>query len=304
MKSGPLFRLLCLGLGAAIVALTLDLVHGQPPIPARADWQVDVKALRRAVAGDQPALSLHRLRFGALTEQRSVNAFQLVYDSRRTSGATVVIDSGIDPRTHRKLSDAANRNDYDTAAYEQLQNELLRTTAVWFTEETLEHVDGLARSPNLYGIRDRIRFTEDQLRSPTLRATRFPPSVLEALVAVDCAQICRLAPGLASIAAPTVRSPGARWLYVRLASGRELLLVGDAMLSQARIRALHAPSRLDFWWAGRDARSVNQALRVLHDLMQQHPELYIVPVQDEATLKSFEADGVLQPGFVYRSPFS
>lgn len=290
---------------AAILVLAGSLayrfINERPPIPRASRFQPEIEEFRRLTAVGGGPGAIRRLRIadsGHAGNRVSINSFQLVYGQRRNR-STIVIDAGLDARLHREFNPGG---EFYPDAYERLQQELLRATAIYCTRESYEHVGGISRSAALYGIRDRVRFTAAQARSPELTAARFPPTVLEAMTTIACARACSPAPGIVLFPAPG-DAPGAQWIYIRDARRREFLLLGERTISYAEIERLQPRRSLSYWRADRDAQDIAHRLRALHDLMRAQPELTIVPVHDEDRLSALIAAGFLGDGFEYDSPF-
>jgi glyoxylase-like metal-dependent hydrolase (beta-lactamase superfamily II) len=282
---------------------SLQYLNASPPIPDLSLYAPpDLAELRRlATQHPDPAdapIRLNRLRVALAAPDRSFNAFQLVYRPRGVH-TSIVIDPVHDRRRHDEIPGAGR---YDPLAYERLQAELQRVRVVLITQEVFYHLGGLSRSDQLYAIRDRIRLTEAQIRSPRLIESRFPPAVLEAMRALPCSSACSPAAGVVLVPTPS-HTPGAQLIYIRLASGREYVLVGEQSITRERIEGLQALRRLDYLLAREDSACMAHLLRMLHDLKKKHPGLHIIPVHDEPGLQAEIETGSIGDGFEYDSPF-
>lgn len=303
LDRGPLWGWLVLIFLIGISILSADLLYEQfdrrPALPRVSRYQPDLKEFRRLTQNIRGPRALNRLK---IADERdpgvTINSFQLVYGAR-DDRSTILIDAGLDARLHRELSP---RGKFFSKAYERLQTELQRARSIYFTQEYYDHVGGISRSADLYGIRDRIRLTALQARSPHLKASRFPPTVLEAITTIQCDRVCSPAPGLVLFATPG-QARGAQWVYLRMADGRELLLVGEKSITHKEIRNLQPRRNFTYWLADRDAEEIAHRLQALHVLQAAYERLKIVPVHDEATLQKYIQAGIIGEGFDYDSPF-
>ncbi|MEQ9367126.1 MAG: hypothetical protein RIF32_23025 [Leptospirales bacterium] len=306
LDRGPLW------VGAATALLLANLIVGgrllvdqwneRPRIPTVSRYRPDLSEFRRLTANSTGPAALHRLKIAEADgdgPRLSINSFQLIYGSPRYR-STIVIDTGLDQRLHREFAGGGR---FYPEAYARLQRELLRTRAVYWTRESYDHVGGVSRSADLYGIRDRLHFTKAQARSPKLTEGRFPPTVLEAMNTIACDVVCSPAPGLALFAVPG-DAPGAQWIFISAANGREYMLVGDQTIRHAQIADLQAHSRVWYWRENRDADDIAHRLRALHDLQIAAPNLAIIPVHDENRIAQLIATGWIGDGFDYDSPFA
>ena len=304
MKSNRWFAWAAFLLSAGIVVLSVDLAselfQRRPIVPAVSRIRPDLARFRALADVPGAPVALNRLLIARQTPGLTINSFQLVYGERDNQW-TVLIDTGVDARLYEDLNP---REIFYPKAYERFEIELARTEALYFTRESFDHVGGVSRSPSLYGIRDRLKFTYVQLRSPFLKEARIPPAVLEAMSAIDCDAICSPAPGIVLFAAPGA-TPGAQWIYARLVTGREYLLVGEKSISLQEIQTLRPrQSRFAYWAAGHNGEVIAHQLRALHTLFSENKSLVILPVHDESALIKATEAGYLGDGFDYDSPFS
>jgi glyoxylase-like metal-dependent hydrolase (beta-lactamase superfamily II) len=101
-----------------------------------------------------------------------------------------------------------------------------------------------------------------------------------------------LAPGVVLIKAPG-HTPGAQFIYLQLASGRELLLVGDLVwlregLETGRQRPEAASKELK-----EDRQAIQQQINWVRRVVL-HDKITAVPCHDSRVLKSLVQSGVLQ----------
>ncbi|MGZ3461634.1 MAG: hypothetical protein ACXU86_24345, partial [Archangium sp.] len=104
-----------------------------------------------------------------------------------------------------------------------------------------------------------------------------------------------LRPGIVLIKAPG-HTPGSQMLYVRLADGREFLLVGDIAWRQDNIRLPRMHPRVVNWLGHEDGAAMAEQLRYLHDLQQAEPGLNLVVAHDGAQMAELLRRGLVQDG--------
>jgi glyoxylase-like metal-dependent hydrolase (beta-lactamase superfamily II) len=204
----------------------------------------------------------------------------------------IVVDAPHERATH---DDRFGGEDYDQAAFDGVTEALRHADQILFTHEHLDHVRGASRSPHWDELRPRVRLTRQQLESMPDDAG-FEAAQLAALETAPLTEPTRVAPGVVLIPAPG-HTPGSLFVYVALASGQELLLVGDAVWSHHNLnRAVGRPLALALaLHEDRDA-TLAQA-RALITLRDAQPTLAVVPAHDDLTVESYVQAGFLSDGF-------
>ncbi len=151
-------------------------------------------------------------------------AFQIVYD-----GATLMVDAGMDETVHRGFS-AGAPEPYFPERNAAVQRALLAANLVVVTHEHGDHVAGVVRSPERAAIARHTLLTRAQLETLTLAPQspeiRLTPAQARDYIVIDYALYLPIAPGVVLLKAPG-HTPGHQMVYLRLASGSELLLSGD-----------------------------------------------------------------------------
>jgi len=247
-----LMRLARLGLALAAVALagpgaaadTDPLV----PQPTQA-YPDDLLTRLRDAADDIPGRLPTALNFVTVAESRrprrvvldvadetpyvqARTAFQIVYD-----GATLMVDAGMDETVHRGFS-AGTPEPYFPERNAAVQRALLAANLVVVTHEHGDHVAGVVRSPEREAIARHTLLTRAQLETLTLAPQspeiRLTPAQARDYIVIDYALYLPIAPGVVLLKAPG-HTPGHQMVYVRLASGSELLLSGDVTWALAGI---------------------------------------------------------------------
>src|SRR4051812_44067463 len=197
-----------------------------------------VRTAAQAAPAERPS-SLHVLTFAEADGTRSAAVADT--DSSRVTIAFAVfqirfaqkwimVDAGFDRAVWDQFSPEWPVK-YRQDRYEQVQRALREADAIVLTHEHWDHAAGVEQGPNLDQVVANTRLTGVQLRtlleSPAPKHyVRLDPKAASRYHTVDYDLISPLAPGVVLISAPG-HTPGAQLIYVRLASGRELLLVGD-----------------------------------------------------------------------------
>jgi glyoxylase-like metal-dependent hydrolase (beta-lactamase superfamily II) len=197
-----------------------------------------VRALARSVPGERPR-AVHVIKLaestGALSNyvagadsQRVPSCFAVF--QIRYSDRWIVVDAGLDREAIAQFYGANNRLTFWPDRYDRIQAALRDAEHVVLTHEHLDHAVGVTRGPYFRQVAAKTLLTAEQLQ-----AFLSPPSRGIVRLAADTAaffptlrydRLFPLAPGVVLIKAPG-HTPGSQFVYVRLESGREILLAGD-----------------------------------------------------------------------------
>ena len=215
-------------------------------------------------------------------------AYQVVY----ADGRTVLVDVVNDEKTQQANFPGS---EFDAAAYARLQEALRRADATVITHEHFDHCAGLAHSAHLDEVARKVHLTEEQLRSPLAEEAGFTAELRAKLTPLQYERMHLLRPGVVLIKAPG-HTPGTQLVYVRLADGREFLLVGDVAWHQDNIGLPRMHPRLTNWLGGEDAQAMAHQLRWLHDLRRTAPQLHPVVSHDAAQMQDYQRRGLILDG--------
>ena len=288
---------------AVLVAVGLSDVS----VPAQSRFDAELGAIRAlAVSTGEPLpLELRSLRVGKATgvpralvvagsgfEDHSFSFFtyQVVYPG----GRTLLVDVVNDEKTQQENFPGS---EFDAAAYARMQEALRRAEATVVTHEHFDHCNGIAHSPHLDEVAGRVHLTEEQLGSALAQEAGFGPEVRAKLTPLRYERMHLLRPGVVLVKAPG-HTPGSQLVYVRLADGRELLLVGDVAWHQDNVRLPRMHPRLVSWLGGEDAEAMAHQLRWLHELQRSAPGLHAVVAHDEAQMQDLQRRGLVVDGLL------
>lgn len=294
-----------LGVVLALLTAAFAVLFTRAPLPLGAPRGFDLNLVRTiARAGDAPlptsvgrwvVARAHypRALVGASWDfvthiTMTFPAFQIAW-----SDHYIIVDAPHERATH---DDRFGGRDYDQAAYDGVAQALRGADQILFTHEHLDHVRGVSRSPHFAELAPRLRLTQQQLEHMPADAG-FDAAQLAGLSGTPLTEPTRVAPGVVLIPAPG-HTPGSLYVYVALANGQEVLLVGDAVWSHHNLtRAVGRPLALALA-LGEDREATLAQARALITLRDSQPTLAIVPAHDDLTVKSYVRAGFLRSGFV------
>ncbi len=268
-------------------------------VPERADYSLElarVRELARSVAGplpvalnarvvaraEQPHGSMVAGRSWLESVPRVFTAYQIVYPDR-----TIMVD-------------AAFRDPFDPEAYAELQRAFREASSILLTHTHADHTESLARSPHLAELVPQLALTPEQRGEP-VGLRRFPAGSLEQHGELAYDARLALAPGLVLIAAPG-HTAGSQMVYVQLASGAEILLLGDVVWDMENVRSLTSrPHVIGTLYIRGDEARVAQQIRALHDALEtEEGRLHMLPSHDPETLAELQRSGVVGERFELR----
>jgi glyoxylase-like metal-dependent hydrolase (beta-lactamase superfamily II) len=221
-------------------------------------------------------------------------AFQLVYED-----GSLMVDAGMAEDVHRGFS-TGTTEPYFPERDAEVQRALLAASLVVVTHEHGDHVAGVVRSVNRAAIAGHTILTRAQVETLTLApqspAIRLTPEMAADYIVVDYAVYLPIAPGVVLLKAPG-HTPGHQMVYVRLASGAELLLSGDVtwalegivgrtqrpMATSNRIREDRDALALQIEWLAR---------------LTETSSVVVVPSHDSVYLAELVRRGLISEGFV------
>lgn len=197
-----------------------------------------VRALERAQPGERP-LAVHVMKIVESTgplanyvagadSQRVPSCFPVF--QIRWRDRWIVVDAGLDRETITRFYGATNRLTFWPDRYDRLQAALRDADHVVLTHEHLDHAVGVTRGQYFRQVAAKTLLTAEQMHAlldpPSRGIIRLTADTAALFPTLRYDRLFPLAPGVVLIKAPG-HTPGAQFVYVRLAGGREILLAGD-----------------------------------------------------------------------------
>ena len=215
-------------------------------------------------------------------------AFQVVY-----ADGSIVIDSPPGMDFHQK----ANSSDhYSPKQFDAIQQAMRIASLILVTHEHPDHIGGIAGSPYLDEIADRVLLTAEQIENTdAMEAVQFPPDALSAIQKLEYGHYHRAAAGVVVVRSPG-HTPGSQLIYVRLQTGKELILAGDVGWHRSHIELPRGKPRISSWLMGEDADAVGHQLVKLHQLLKEQG-VPVVVSHDREQLEEYIENGVLGGSF-------
>ena len=284
----------CLSVGLVAVPTASSAQAPQPLDAALAR----ARAAARMVPGELPH-SLHYLTFLSDTVRLSkfvqgasdtkVGAVLTVFQIRYAHG-WIMVDAGMD-------RDVEPSKLFQQARYDQVQRALQDANLVVVTHEHHDHVAGVLRAAAPERVVPKTVLTRAQVQTlierPDLPIIRMTPEAAAGYIVIDYDLVAPLAPGVALIKAPG-HSPGSQMIYVRLASGKEVLFIGDIVWNMAGLDGpRQKPETLDGRELGEDRVALQQQMEWLRDLMARKA-IELIPCHDKEWLAGLERRGILR----------
>jgi len=271
-------------LGFVLCAATATApLHAQAN-PYNDSLLVTVRALAHAVPGELPTA----VGYLSVVDDSSPES-DAVADAPKTRILEVTPAFQVRYRAGWIMVDAAESHKaagsdgtYHQDNYDQIQTALRHARLIVATHEHGDHVDGVLVSQYLSEIAPRTMLNAAQVHTLLAKPAGDPEGLDSArarrYLVVDYGLVLPIAPGVVLIRAPG-HTPGSQMVYVRLASGRELVLVGDVVWHHAGIdmqrqkpdtvsRAMHedrTPIGQEIAWLKNIAEPAGIAAAVSHD---------------------------------------
>jgi glyoxylase-like metal-dependent hydrolase (beta-lactamase superfamily II) len=263
-----------------------------------ADLLTHIRAAAKAVPGPLPT----RINFIKIAESHRplsdiiVGGSQQDYVSARTAfqvvfpGGSVMIDSGMDETVH-KFFGFGRAEPYWADRNAILQQALTAAKLVIITHEHGDHVAGVIRTSAREEIAAKTLLTRAQLQTlttyPQMPEIRLTPEMARSYIVIDYESYLPVAPGMVLIKAPG-HTPGHQMVYVRLASEREYLFIGDVGWTLDNVKQLKLRPEATMRRIGESAPALMFELTWVKEVMDREG-LIVIPSHDEILLKDLTA---------------
>jgi glyoxylase-like metal-dependent hydrolase (beta-lactamase superfamily II) len=268
------------------------------PHPYAADLLTHIRAAAKAIPGPLPT----RINFIKIAESHRplsdiiVGGSQQDYVSARTAfqvvfpGGWVMIDSGMDEAVH-KFFGFGRVEPYWADRNAILQQALTAAKLIVITHEHGDHVAGVIRTDAREEIATKTLLTRAQVQTlaayPQMPEIRLTPEMARSYIVIDYESYLPVAPGIVLIKAPG-HTPGHQMVYVRLASEREYLFIGDVGWTLDNVKQLKLRPEATMRRIGESAPALMFELTWIKEVMDREG-LIVIPSHDDILLKDLTA---------------
>jgi glyoxylase-like metal-dependent hydrolase (beta-lactamase superfamily II) len=216
-------------------------------------------------------------------------AFQVVYPS-----GTIMLDSGMDEEVHRYYGFGRDEP-YWQDANDRVQQALQNAKMIIITHEHGDHVAGVIRSDYRDQLAPKTILTQHQvdtlISAPQLPQIQLTEQQASDYIVVDYEQIMPVAPGVVLIKSPG-HTQGHQMVYLQLASGEELLFIGDIGWSLDNITQLTLRPEATIARIKEDPVALTHQMSWIKQIMDEDG-VVVVPSHDDRLLMQFVEDGTL-----------
>lgn len=298
--------LICVGVLVIIGIIAKYILLDRGSLPEQSAYRVNLEDVRSLVQAESQDLPI-RLNSIAIAEgvfpkwavvaggsaqgyPTNFASLQVVYDDK-----TVVIDVPFSKAQFEKLP-------FGTIFHEDrftaMQQAMQQAEQIVVTHEHGDHIGGIAQSPVLEQIWPKVRLTQEQLHSPTIKDAQFPDGFLETASSLEYDAYHRLAPGIVLIKAPG-HTPGHQMVYIKLQNGEEFLVIGDVIWNDVNLQRQAARPLLVSLILRQDRRQTTHQIRWLHDAVYQNAQehIHLVISHDPEQRQRYLQQGLLGDAF-------
>ena len=216
-------------------------------------------------------------------------AFQVVYPN-----GSIMIDSGMDEEVHRYYGFGRDEP-YWQDANDRVQQALQSAQMIIITHEHGDHVAGVIRSDLRDQLATKTGMTQHQvdtlISAPQLPQIQLTEQQASDYIVVDYEHIMPIAPGVVLIKSPG-HTQGHQMVYLQLASGEELLFIGDIGWSLDNITTLTLRPEATIARIKEDPAALTHQMTWIKQVMDEEGVL-VVPSHDDRLLTQFVEDGIL-----------
>jgi glyoxylase-like metal-dependent hydrolase (beta-lactamase superfamily II) len=287
----------------AILAISAPPLRAEPlipdvPHPYAADLLARVRVAARTIPGPLPG-SINYIKVAESHRPLSdiiVGGSQQDYVSARTAfqvvfpDGAVMIDSGMDETVHRFFG-FGRVEPYWPDRNAIVQRALKSAKLIVITHEHGDHVAGVIRTDSREDIAAKTLLTRTQVQTlttyPQMPEIRLTPEMARSYVVVDYQSYLPVAPGMVLIKAPG-HTPGHQMVYVRLATGREYLFIGDVGWTLDNVTKLALRPEATMRRIGESGPALMFELTWIKDVMD-HEGVIVIPSHDDILLTDLAA---------------
>ena len=210
----------------------------------------------------------------------------------------IMVDAAMDREIAASRGDTSGFRDDQ---YSRAVAALRRASLIVITHEHYDHIGTVAHSAVADELAPKTMLTRAQMESlvhkPNITVTPFDSTRAARYIVVDYDRMLPIAPGVVLIKAPG-HTPGSQVVYVKLASGREVILVGDVAWNRLGIETETEKPDSASRHMSEDRAMIAGELAWLHQA--ERAGVSVVVSHDGEQLKTFAHQGILREGLVTR----
>jgi len=282
-----------------MIALPLLMMLAQAQTPD--SLLTTVRALGGAVPGELPIAVSYLNAYedsgtvgNAVDGAGSSKAFSVtgVFQVRFRHG-WIMVDAAMDSAAlHRGRSFKADN-------FAQIETALEKANLIVITHEHVDHVQPLVKGPIADQVAPHTLLTHEQIETlltkPKVAFTSMDSSQVSRYLVVEYERAFPIAPGVVLIKAAG-HTPGSQMVYVKLASGKEMILVGDIAWRVLGIDSQRQKPDSTSRFMSEDRTAIGKQLAWLKSVQAQG--ISVVVSHDGTQLQSLAKRGVLSEGLV------
>jgi glyoxylase-like metal-dependent hydrolase (beta-lactamase superfamily II) len=282
-----------------MIALPLLMMLAQAQTPD--SLLTTVRALGGAVPGELPIAVSYLNAYedsgtvgNAVDGAGSSKAFSVtgVFQVRFRHG-WIMVDAAMDSAAlHRGRSFKADN-------FAQIETALEKANLIVITHEHVDHVQPLVKGPIADQVAPHTLLTREQIETlltkPKVAFTSMDSSQVSRYLVVEYERALPIAPGVVLIKAAG-HTPGSQMVYVKLASGKEMILVGDIAWRVLGIDSQRQKPDSTSRFMSEDRTAIGKQLAWLKNVQAQG--ISVVVSHDGTQLQSLAKRGLLSEGLV------
>jgi glyoxylase-like metal-dependent hydrolase (beta-lactamase superfamily II) len=282
-----------------MIALPLLMMLAQAQTPD--SLLTTVRALGGAVPGELPIAVSYLNAYedsgtvgNAVEGAGSSKAFSVtgVFQVRFRHG-WIMVDAAMDSAAlHRGRSFKADN-------FAQIETALEKANLIVITHEHVDHVQPLVKGPIADQVAPHTLLTREQIETlltkPKVAFTSMDSSQVSRYLVVEYERALPIAPGVVLIKAAG-HTPGSQMVYVKLASGREMILIGDIAWRALGVDTQRQKPDSTSRFMSEDRTAIGKQLAWLKNVQAQG--ISVVVSHDGTQLQSLAKRGVLSEGLV------
>jgi glyoxylase-like metal-dependent hydrolase (beta-lactamase superfamily II) len=207
-----------------------------------------------------------------------------------------MVDSGMNQEVHKYFGRGVEEPYYPEQA-KDVEKALRSARLIVMTHEHGDHVAGVIDTPLASELSPKTILTRTQVETlitqPQMPQIKLTKEMAEHYIVIDYDQYLPLAPGIALIKAPG-HTPGSQMIYVKLQSGKEILLSGDVAWHMDDVRMMKGK---DAPWIQEQTDFVMAELKWLNELSKTEKNLYIVVSHDDEQRQDYVKRKILGDKF-------